>query len=210
MPTTDIMNLLKIDSVNFSLVWRQEFSRQAGGTPRVKDLGAPYWMAKLGCSNLQNTDFLQSGALINRLHGSIDTFYVWEPRAQFPQSDLTGSILGSSNVTIHTIGTGNDTIRITGLPVGYVITKGDKFCFDHGSNPVHRCFHEFSANAVAAAGGLIPLTAIVPNIRVGATVGLVVTLIKPSAEMFIAPGSFDAPSTGAMFSSISLTAIQVP
>lgn len=209
MVDTTLIAALTIDSVEFTLQQRQEFSRQAGGTPRVADVGPEFWQVKVGASKMSNARARAATAIYNQMRGSLGTFYFWDPRAQYPQSDLTGSILGSNTVTIYELNSDNKRLRLTGLPIGYVITAGDKLSFDHGT-PNHRCLHEFVAGATADGSGIIALTEVVPHIREGATTGLTVTLKRPTAEMMIVPGTYNFPSTGPVTSSISFTAIQIP
>jgi hypothetical protein len=211
MPNTDLMESLFIDSVSFMPLWRQEFSRQAGGRPRVADLGAEVWTAKLGTAPMRDIgEALKAEAYVNQLRGSLGTFYVWNPKAQYPQADPKGAVLGSSAVTIYALGGDNKSLRLAGLPVGYQITIGDFLAFDHGATPVHRCLHQFCASAVADSSGRIALTEVAPHIREGATTGLAVSLKKPAAEMMIVPGSYQTQGTRRGFSVITLTAVQVP
>ena len=209
MVDTSFISALTIDSVEFTLQQRQEFSRQAGGTPRVADIGPEFWQAKVGASKMSNAKARAANAIYSQMGGSLGTFYMWDPRAQYPQHDLTGSILGSNTVTIYALGGDNKSLQLAGLPVRYVITAGDKLSFDHGT-PNHRCLHEFVAGATADGSGIIASTEVAPHIRVGATTGLTVTLKRPTAEMMIVPTTYTFPSTGAVTSSISFTAIQVP
>lgn len=211
MPTLDLMTLLQVDSVTFMPQWRQELSRQAGGKPRVADLGPEVWMAKIGCGQMDNGRAKQAAALINKMRGSLGTFYVWDPRAQYPQADADGSILGASTVTIYALGDDSKSLRLEGLPVGYTLTAGDKLSWDQGTDPdIHRCLHEFSDTVVADGNGRTAMVEVSPHIRPGASTGLTVTLIRPSAEMMIVPGSYDFPSNGSLFSGITFTAVQVP
>jgi hypothetical protein len=207
MPTTDLMTALPVETASFTPLWRQELSRQAGGTPRIADLGPELWQAKftakVGIERLRQVE-----ALINAMRGSISTFYAWNPMAQFPQADPAGAILGVSTVTIFELSVDTKSLRLAGLPVGYAITSGDFLAFD--TTGPRRCLHQFVASAVADGAGRIPLTEVVPNIRAGATVGLTVSLIRPAAEMFILPGSYDSQSSGAPYSQISFSALQVP
>jgi hypothetical protein len=207
MPTTDLIAALRIAAVTFVPQWRQEYSMQAGGTPRVADIGPPIWMAKLQSSELLNDDAVDAAALVNAMGGSLGTFYVWDVRRQYPRLDPDGSILGSSSVTISAVTA--TTISLDGLPAGYQIKRGDKLSFDWGS-PAHRAFHEFSEDGTANGSGVLPATAVNPPIRTGATVGTAVTLKQPAAEMMIVPGSYDFPSAGPVTSVISLQAVQVP
>jgi len=209
MPTTDLMSALVISSVTFMPQWRQEFSRQAGGSPRVADIGPEIWTAKINSAILDNDVAESTAALIDQMRCSLDTFYVWNPRRQYPRMDPDGSILGSSTVTIYALDTDTRLIRLAGLPIGYVISRGDFLCWDQGS-PSHRCLHRFVASATADSNGRIALTEVAPHIRAGASTGLTVSLKRPAAEMMIMPGSYDFPSSGATVSSISFTAIQIP
>jgi hypothetical protein len=210
MPTTDLMESLRIDNSSFMPLWRQELSRQAGGTPRVADLGPELWIAKLTSSLMLDAEAEQSEALVEQMRGSLDTFYVWNPKKPYPRADLTGAILGASTVTIFALDGDNKRLRLAGLPVGYVITRGDMMAFDHGTTPVHRCLHRFVAPAVADGSGRIALTEVAPHIRPGATTGLAVSLKKPAAEMMIVPGSYNTQSVRRGISAITLTAVQVP
>jgi hypothetical protein len=210
MPSTNLMEALRIDKTSFMPLWRQELSRQAGGTPRVADLGPEVWLAKLTSSTMTDAEAADAEAYVNQMRGSLDSFYVWNPKARYPRSDPNGTILGASTVTILALGGDNKSLQLAGLPVGYAITRGDYLAFDHGSAPVHRCLHQFVASAVANGSGQIALTEVAPHIRAGATTGLVVSLKKPAAEMIIVPGSYDTQSVRRGFSAITLNAVQVP
>ncbi len=211
MPTTDLMTALPISAVTFMPQWRQEFSRQAGGTPRVADIGPEVWSAKITASVMGNDDAVDAAAIVNQMRGSLGTFYVWDVRRQYPRMDADGSILGSNVVTIYALGSDNKSLQLTGLPAGYQISRGDKLCWDQVvSSRISRCFHEFSADATADGSGVLPLTEVSPHIRTGASTGLVVSLKRPAAEMMIVPGSYDFPSNGPTISSLSFSAVQVP
>lgn len=210
MPTTDLMSALVVSSATFTLAQRKEFSRQAGGSPREADLGPPIWTAKIGVGPMPNDDAEAAAALIDKMQCDSDTFYVWNPRRQYPRMDPDGSILGSNTVTIYALDADTRYLRLAGLPVGYKISIGDFLSWDQGSSPVHRCLHRFVGAATADSNGRIPLTAVVPHIKAGASTGLTVSLKRPAAEMMILPGSYDFPSSGATASSISFTAIQIP
>ncbi|HEY4724322.1 MAG TPA: hypothetical protein VII92_20875 [Anaerolineae bacterium] len=204
------MSALVISSVTFMPQWRQEFSRQAGGTPRVADIGPEIWTAKIGVDVMENDDAESTAALINQMRGSLGTFYVWNPRRQYPRMDPDGSIIGSSTVTIYALDADTRYLRLAGLPVGYVLRRGDFLSWDQGSSPVHRRLHQFMADATADSNGRIALTEVAPHIAAGASTGLAVSLKRPAAEMLIVPGSYDFPSTGSTTSSISFTAVQIP
>jgi hypothetical protein len=208
MPTTDLMNALKISAVTFIPQWRQELSRQASGSPRIADLGPEIWTAKVTCELMKNTSAKRAGALIHKLGGSRDTFYLYDPRAPYPQFDPGGVLVGTNTVTINAIGDDNKSIGLAGLPPNYKIGMGDKASWDQGS-PATRCLIEFMEDATADGSGILALTEIAPALRVGVMTGMTVTLKRPAAEMMIQPGTFDFPSVGPNASSITFTAVQV-
>jgi hypothetical protein len=210
MPTLDLMTMLPISEATFIPAWRQEVSRQAGGRPRAADLGPEVWMAKIACSLMTRSESLQAEALIDALDGAIGTFYAWNPRAPYPQADPNGTILGSYAPVIAALGGDNKSLQLAGVPAGYRITIGDFVSFDHGTSPVHRCLHQCVAAAVADGSGVTPMIEVRPHIRAGAVAGLGVTLKRPSAEMYIVPGSYDSHTTRAPLSAMSFTAVQVP
>jgi hypothetical protein len=208
MPSTEIMDMLPISDVAFTLNWQQEMSQQGGGTPRVADIGEELWLAEIGCSVLTANEARDCEAAIDDLRGAIGTFYLHNPRFPFPRSDPGGQILGASAVTIFALGVDNKSLRLGGLPVGYVISRGDFFHFDTGGT--HRCLHRFTTGGVADGAGRTPLLGVTPHIRVGASTGLSVTLKRPAAEVFILPGTFKARSTKPTLGNLFFSAMQVP
>lgn len=210
MPTTDLMSALLIGDVTFMPMWRQQFSRQAGGSPRVADLGPEVWTALIKTTVMMNDDAEAAAAYVDQMRGSLGTFYVWNPRRQYPRLDPDGSILGTSTVTIYALGGDNKSIRLTGLPAGYKISRGDFLSWDYGTSPVHRAFHRFVADGTADGSGILPSTEVAPHIRTGSSTTLAVSLKRPAAEMMIMPGTFDFPSAGPLMSTLAFSAVQVP
>lgn len=208
MPSTDLMNILPISDVAFTLQWQQEVSPQGGGTPRVADTGEELWLAEIGCGVLTADEARDCEAAIDDLRGSIGTFFLHNPRFPFPRSDWNGAILGASAVTIFALGGDNKSLRLGGLPVGYQISRGDYFHFDTGGT--HRCLHRFTAGGAADGAGRTPMLGVVPHIRAGAATGLSVSLKRPAAEMFILPSTFKPRSTKPTLGSLTFTALQVP
>ncbi len=192
MATTDLMTALPVSEVTFMPQWRQEFSRQAGGTPRVSDIGPEVWMAKIAAGIMGNDDAESTAALINQMRGSLGTFYVWNPRRQYPRMDADGSIIGSSVVTIYALDADTRYLRLEGLPVGYVIKRGDFLSWDQGSSPVHRRLHQFMADATADGAGRIALTEVAPHIAAGASATvasvITITIASPAVVSWTAHG----------------------
>lgn len=197
---------LRIQSVKWHLQRYDELSGLGSGQIIAAQLSPPKWMADVSMAASVSTDIdhaLGIQALVESLDGSLRAFYLYAPQSAFPQADPTGSILGSSSPTLHTIGADNRSIRIGGLPSGYTITAGDMLAFDYGSNPTRRALHRVVETATAS-GGVTPLFEIAPPLRAGASTGAAIHLRKPAAKMVMVPGSFD-PGTSEGASRISIT-----
>lgn len=121
--------------------------------------------------------------------GPSGTFYLYDHALPGPQADLDGAILGAATPTLHTIGGDNRSVRITGLPAGYVLTAGDKIAVSYGSSPVRRLLVRVCEDATANGSGLTPSFEVRPALRPGITTGIGAGLIKPAARMMIEPGS---------------------
>lgn len=208
--TTELINVLPVSEVRFLIDWNQEVSLQ-GGTSRGADLGEPLWTARITCSVVTRAEQRQAEAFVDELKGVTGTFLLWNPKAQYPEADPQGTILGAAAVTIHTIGDSGNTVRLAGLPVGYQISAGDFFSFQHGAEPsVRRCLHKFTRAGVADGGGVTPALKVAPRIREGATAGLAVSLKRPTGEFIIVPGSYDSRTTRPPLGAMALDALQVP
>src|SRR5690606_29871631 len=123
------------------------------------------------------------------------SFYLYSPMNCYPAADPGGVILDASEVTIHTIGSNNRSLRLEGLPAGYVLTAGDALAFDYGASPVRRAWHRLAETVTASGSGLTPLFDLSTHLRPGATTGLAVTLKKPAAKMFRMPGPLSVTHT---------------
>ena len=188
---------LKISSVRWILQEQQEFSGLGSGEFLVADLAPRFWKADVSFATMSNDDAADFQADIETLDGAINAFYLYDPRKMFPRSDPDGSILGASAVQIATLGANNKSLSLSGLPSGYVLSKGDLFHFDYGASPVRRALHRIVETVVAGEAGVSPVFEVRPHFLPGVAAGLAIKLVKPAAKMRIVPGSFDA-GTGAL------------
>lgn len=207
-PLSDLMDKAFIKSGPFALLFRQEYSGTEGGDLLVKDRGPELWVADFTSTDLINSKARSLRARLNGLRGSLKTFYGYDPISPYPQADPSGSVLGASTVKINSIASGGPAVSLKGLPAGYVLTEGDMLAFDYGS-PTARALHEVSEAATANGSGITPQFEVAPNIRPGAAADIVVTLIKPAAEMRVVPGSIGISTVDRFKSSVSFKAVQV-
>lgn len=203
--STDLIDALDVDSVVFAPFYGQETTGQASGAIIVKELRSTLWKAQLSRSNILPADADELQADLLALEGSLYTFYCYNPRRAYPAADPGGSILGASAVQIHTVGASNKSLRLKGLPNGYVLTKGDYLSFDYGSS---RALHQIIEAATADGSGITPEFEVRPAIRPGAAVNDDVSLVKPAALMRILPPGFQLQTDGYL-SSLTFEAVQV-
>lgn len=207
MPTDAIMTAIPWASVKFGPSSGQELSRQGDGTILAKNLRDPLWMAELTSVQMDLDAFNDAVALIEALDGSIGTFYVWNAARAYPRLDPTGAILGAASVTIDALETSPFNLTLTGLPPLYDLSRGDMLSFDFGNDPVHRALHRIVTGGEADTSGDVDLT-VFPQLRIGVTTALPVTLKKAAMEARLIPGSFEA-EAGADGGRVRLSALQV-
>lgn len=185
----------------------QETSGQAGGQIRVRTNRAPLWHLSLSCPAIERDEASAIHAIIGSMSQSVGSFYAYDLRRNGPKQDPTGATLGSSTVQIKSLGSDGISLALKGLPVGYVLTRGDYLGFTYSSTK--KALHQVVAATVTADGsGYTAEFEVHPAIRQGAAVNDVVALVRPVAEFRIVPGTYDPTADGAI-DSISLEAMQV-
>ncbi|HEY8948446.1 MAG TPA: hypothetical protein VIM56_06140 [Rhizomicrobium sp.] len=189
-PMTGLLEAMQITQASFNASRGQENSGTGAGIILAKDLRPTLWQAKFTSRAVPHGLALQYQARLNALQGSIFSFYGFNPMARYPQSDITGAVLGAHTVKIAALGDDNKSLSFKGLPAAYKLTLGDFFCFDYGA-PSARAFHQILESVTADGAGNTDAFEVYPNIRPGAAVNAVVTLKTPTCEMKVIPGTDD-------------------
>lgn len=209
MSSTTLIDLLAAygASGSFRPDYGQETSGQAGGQIRVRINRAPLWRLSLTCPAIERDDASAIHAVIGSMGQSVGTFYAYDLRRNGPKADPLGTTLGSSTVQIKSVGSNGISLALKGLPVGYVLTRGDYVGFTYSTTK--KALHQVVAATVTANGsGETTEFEVHPAIRQGAAANDAVSLLKPVAEFRIVPGTYDPTADGAI-DSISLEAMQV-
>ncbi len=202
---------LKIQSVVWRLERYDELSGLGSGEMLAAQLAPPRIMGDVEIAPMYHSDAAQVQALVESLDGAINSFYLYAPQSRYPQSDPTGAGLSDAVPLIHSLGSNNKSLRVKDLPPGYRLTAGDYLAFDYGSNPERRAFHRIVESVTANSGGATTLFEVRPHLRPGVAVDLNVILIKPSAKVFIVPGSFNpGKAAGPVTSGMSFQVMQRP
>lgn len=188
-------DLLSIQSCVFDVERYDESSGSGDGRDWQAELAPPLWIAdvRLNVKNWQELKKIQ--ALLRKLKGSQESFWLCDPTSLYPASDPDGSILGVSTVQVQSVGANRDKIRFKGLPSTFALKAGDKFSIQYGSSPYRYYFGEVSEDVTAVAG-VTPEFDVFMNVPVGVVANDPVTLKKPACKMALV--SYDAGETEAV------------
>lgn len=180
---------LSIASVKWDVMRFDQYSGIGSGHDLQAELAAPKWIADIELSPGYSDGLKQIAAITRKLHGSQNAFMLFDPLSQFPQADPDGSVLAASTVQVYTVGTDRQSLRLKGLPAGYVLTISDKAQIVYSSDPTRNFFLEISETVTASGAGITPSFEIYPHIPVGIAIDDVVILKKPACKMIMLPGS---------------------
>lgn len=173
-------------------IWRvqrfEEITRSADARPWVSELAPPRWMARVSLGVMDHQEALAVQALLD-LHGSEHPILLHDPRRIAPAADPLGTALGAATPMIHSVDAG-DGFRISGLPAGYVLSRGDLIGVRH-PDLSHQALYEVSMPVITAGTGITPLIHVRPRPRPQAAAGQPVQLIAPQALMILQPDTFE-------------------
>lgn len=193
----DLFDLLPIGSCTppkLSATLQQ--NRTRGGDVLTAGGGSRLWRGTVNIARLYHRQADALLALLSVVEDEGGSFMFRHPAFIGPADDPSGAKLGTLAPKIMNVATNSRDLRISGLPSGYLLSRGDFLSFTYGTNPVRHALHQVvSANVAAGAGGQA-LVEVTPHIRPGFTVGADVRLVRPQAKAVIIPGTF-APGTSA-------------
>lgn len=199
------------DAVNcwtprFEPITYQSVSGLKGGGLIAAELAAARWSADVTLSPNYNRASVGVEAIVNALRGSLKSFQAYDKRRAYPLADPDGSILGAASVTISAVGSDLQSLKLAGLPAGYVLTVGDYI-----SIPSRKQLFQVLENSTANGSGVSPsFFAVAPSILSGLAGGDAVRLVKPYGFFRIVPGTWSAPvSDGVSSRGGSFKALQV-
>lgn len=205
----EFADLFSVEEAIFTPLRNDHTSGLGSGQPLNAELASPLWQGDVTTGWIPNDDAEALAALFEILCQPGKDFYIHNPRKLGPRQDKDGSILGAASPTLHTIAANNHQVRVTGLPSGYVLSRGDMFAFDYGPmQQRRRAFHRFAETVSATSGGLTPLAEVTPHIRPGAVAGAAVTLIRPAMRARLVPGSYRPIQAGSLHMRFSFSVTQ--
>jgi hypothetical protein len=192
---------------------RQQSESLSASAPNVAELAPPIWRGKWASRILDRATFALVDAWIVSLRGGLRTFKGRPQRHRWPLAyprgfaglEVSGSPFSGSG-TLTTIGAGRDTITVSALPVGLVLSVGDWLSIPVGSR---QHLHRILEGGTASGLGAVNLT-IEPTINPSVTADTppAVLLDAPYCEMVLS-GKADIRRSAANGGSISFQGVQV-
>ena len=194
LSTAAFMDLLGVGEITFDAPPQVEANGTGGGEIMTAELGPMRWTGSVSLGALTLPESATPEVLLDVLGPPGRSFYAYDTRRPAPLADPTGTILGAATPSISTLHANNRDIALTGLPAGYVLTRGDYLAFTaSGSRALHRIV---TASVTANGAGTTPNFEVTPRIRPGASIGLAVTLVKASCKAVLVPGSVSKGRSG--------------
>lgn len=184
-------DLLKIESVKWSIQRNDETSIVGSGGVIAVELAPPLWLGDVTLRNASHSEAKQAAARIRALRGPINSFMMYDPISMYPQADPDGTILGSAVVMVSGVGANYDAISLSGLPAGYIITVGDKVQITYTQGVTRHAFLEFSETKQATSGGAIVGISVFPHVPPAIAAGNAAQLRKPACKCIMVPKSHD-------------------
>lgn len=162
-------------SIEFDLMYRQEYSRTTGGMTIAKDMGTPLWKAAYQSFSMMPNQLDAWRARLKLLDGSVQRFMGRPTSRCYPIAHPNGQGLGSVDVVkIAGIGADNKSVTLSGLPKGYKASVGD-----------YMQIRQELYQILSVDDGL----EVRPHLAPGTAVGNAVVLVQPSVPMIILPGT---------------------
>jgi len=193
-----LSDILPIESVVWGDQRNDELSGSGDARTWAANLADPLWTAEVGLPPGYHADMKEIAAVIRKLQGPRNSFFLVDPLSRYPKSDPIGSILGSSTVVIDAIASDRQAISLGGLPANFALTRGDKGQVNYSSSPSRTWFFEVSETVTANSGGEVTFE-VYPTVPLLVAVAAAVILKKPACKGFIMPGTFKPGTAADMF-----------
>ncbi len=203
----NLVDLLKIASVSWNLVYQQEYSGLGTGEGLSHDLGPALWEGDCQTGEFYHRDIEKWRARFLALDGSNQSFMLYNPAAKYPETDPDGAILAGSTITIGSVGSNRKEMALTGLPAGFEVPWGAYAQITAGS-PSRVALVQFLESKTATGAGNTSVIELRPHLRPWVLAGAAVQLLKPAAKVKLIPNSLRVETAGALTSRLRFTARQ--
>lgn len=209
MSLTQFFDGLPIEFSTPELGEALDYSQTGAGEVLTADLGPRLWKMGVTIRLGHYAEIEKVRAKLSLLRQAGRSFFVHSMPLIAPQSDPTGSILGSSVVKLTSVNANNREVSLSGLPPSYKITTGDFMSFAYGSGPVRYAMHQFVEDRTADVGGVISNVEVSSFVRPGAAPETDIRLVKPFFKAVVVPGSTNTGRSGQLVTEgLSFSVIQ--
>lgn len=179
----------EVSTSKFTLGESRQIKVNGDGHILDASLGARLWTGEVSLTPLKHQELSKVESRLEMLLEPGASFFAYDKRCTWPYSDPDGSILGAATPTLGAVDPNNVDVTIAGLPVGYVLTRGDMFSFTYLTSPVRRALHRVVQGATADGSGNCTVQ-VLPAVRSGYTLASGVNFSKPFCKAKIIPGSY--------------------
>lgn len=184
-------------------------SADAGGNVFGSFRGRPKWGVSVSVEGGRHDANAITAADLGQFDMRDGTFLAYDIKRPFPAADFGGVRLGTASVQVKSKGSNNRSIALKGLPVGYVISKGDWLSILYAST--RRFLFKALESAVANGSGETVEFEIQPFLPKLIAVNDAVTLKKPCGKFKIVAGSYrPAGGAGNLDDGASFSMVSVP
>jgi hypothetical protein len=201
----DMIEPLRIRSCTFEPLEIQARNPARGGQVQVVELGPTVWSMKYETTPMNETMGAAWEAWFSSLRGGRRLFKAWHPYRRYGLAYPSGGPLAfSGDCTLAAIGVGLDTVTLSGLPAGYVLSPGDLMSWQHAANS--QALHRVVEGATASAGGGATVT-VEPTVRPspGSTA---VALVKAWCHAVVDPSSIEVRWSVGRHATVRFAAVQ--
>lgn len=202
---------LSVVGLSFTLASIEELSPLRSGRKISKDLGPALWKGRWSSARLLADKAGEARAWYQTLR-SQEEFYGFDHARAYPlayrRTQWAGLTVGGSPFdgtgSLVSVASGNVSMTVDELPVGFAVAPGDYLAFDYLDT---RALHCVSAAAVANGSGALTVE-VRPHIRPGWAADAVVQFYRSAARMVVLPGTYSEQNEMLRFTTISFEAIQ--
>lgn len=200
IPTADFFGRLKIRAMTFQLSENTVSSTTGAGQVIRSKLGASLWSGALAVPPAHHEDAADLEVMADMLRRPGASFLLYDNRFNGPKLDFGGALLGASTPVLSEVNADQRRIRIDGLPVGYTLSRGDYIGFVYGAGlrAMHRVV---DATVVADATGETPLFEVLSTVRPGFSLGVPISLVRPTLKAVLSPNSLKNGAAELLFTS---------
>lgn len=196
---------LRVASVKFTLGFRQEASATGGGDTLYADRAPARWMAEVATVPMTHGEAKGLIALLNSRAGGLKTILLYDHTLPFPESDPAGSIFATATPEVDVI-TDRLHVSFAAFPAGYVLPLGTYLQILYDTDRYY--LGQVVEARTADGSGDVATVEVFPPLPAAIVSGDAVTVLKPSAEFRVVPGSAFVSVQSAVNSTVAFSAEQ--